>query len=84
MTQLIFTRIGKTYTYIPTEHYGGSGHFGLEMGLLIFLIMLYIVYFMFVCIERSFFKLTKKQFIIFLIIPFSMWFNWFLKLFKDK
>ncbi len=78
MTNLFF--IGKTYYHTSSSHH--SSNVTAISALLTVLIILYLIYATFVCISRGFGDLKRKEFIIYLLIPFSWWFMNFLELFE--
>jgi len=70
MTNLFF--IGKTYYHTSSSH--SSGNVTAITALLTLLVIIYLIYVAFVCMARSFGDLKRKEFIIYLLIPFSWWF----------
>lgn len=69
---------------ITHSHHSGGNLSLLEVLITLFL-FIYFLYFFIVCIERDFNGINRKQFIIYLLIPFLMWVIWFIELFKkDK
>lgn len=72
------------YIHIYNHHFSrGGGHITPLMGLLIFIVSTYIVYFIGICVGRSLGEYTRKQFILYLLIPYSAIFIWFINLFKE-
>lgn len=67
---------------ITHSHHHGGGSLSALGALITVLVTVYIFYFFVVCIERSFGYINRKQFITYLLIPYSMWIIWFTKLFK--
>lgn len=67
---------------ITHSHHHNSGSLSLLGGLITLFATIYIFYFFIVCMERNLNYINRKQFIIYLLIPFLMWIIWFIELFK--
>jgi len=60
----------------------GGGHTTPLTGVLIFIAVTYVLYFITICVERSLGIYTRKEFILRLLIPYSAIFIGFIDLFK--